>query len=123
RAPVREHRMIFEIMLKNTVLFQLFFLLLAGDGSSLAGEQTAVRLKQYQVPVLAMKPNNPVLQIRLIPQEEEPGIITAVRLKLDERTDAGNIRAVRIFCSEATEAFNTKFQFGTDQAAAPEMVF
>lgn len=122
-ARIDRRRLHTFFMIQKTIFFHLFLILFVSAGSALAGEQTILRLKRYQVPVLAMKENNPVLQINLIPQGQEGGIVTAVRLSLDERTNAKDIRAVRIFYSQTSETFTAKTRFGTDQAPASEMLF
>lgn len=80
-----------------------------------------VKAIQHQVPVLVNKENNPTLQLQLVPAEEIH--VNRVAIRLESTADLKDVQAVRLFSTGKKEGFDSKAQFGSDQAPSPVIVF
>jgi len=104
----------------------IFFisLIIAGIYScSNQGGNTGLEVKQYQIPVLVNKENNPVLQIILLPSDTSETNIKEVTVSLEGTSDLNDIQALRLFVIEKGKNFSTGKQFGGDQLPAEEIIF
>ncbi len=82
-----------------------------------------IKLTQYQVPVLTGKSDNPVLQIKICPDNEGEIKIRNLIVSLDGTTDLNDLRALRLFMTGNNKGFSTSHQIGPDMAPADVVTF
>lgn len=84
---------------KSFKIFLTFGILLLWHGSHATDGNLPVRItqQQFQVPVLTNKPDNPVLRIKISVEDDDPLVLTGMRLGTAGTTDLHDLKAVRIY--------------------------
>ncbi|MCU0455659.1 MAG: exo-alpha-sialidase [Bacteroidales bacterium] len=85
--------------------------------------QIDMEVRQYHVPVLIGKADNPVLQILLMPSDTSGIKIREVSVSLDGTTDLRDLKALRLYMAEKNKDFNSARQVGNDRKPANSVVF
>ncbi|MBN1108096.1 MAG: exo-alpha-sialidase, partial [Bacteroidales bacterium] len=86
-------------------------------------EKVSMSIRQYQVPVLINKHDNPVLQIILIPADTSGTTVREISVSLEGTTDLEDVKALRLFVSGGDLKFSTAKKFGKDQLPATVVKF
>ncbi|HOO99704.1 MAG TPA: exo-alpha-sialidase [Bacteroidales bacterium] len=86
-------------------------------------EKVQMKVIQYQVPVLVSKPDNPVLQIMLMPAGSSERMVREISVSLEGTSDMSDIRTLRLFSSGGDMTFSVENPFGKDMPPAPVVKF